>query len=132
MENTTQHRTERRIRNRGGRPPLLDIERRSVKYHNAYTIAEVKEIQKKALAAGVSEPEYIRHAVLNRDFKTVPAINKETYHELGKIGVNVNQIAHSLNANGKLDSNTKAVFESFKNALMQLRKELLGVKRLDS
>lgn len=61
-------------RSRGGRPPLLDIERRAVKYHGGFTLAESQLIAEKATAAGVTESEYIRHAVLQRELKSVYVI----------------------------------------------------------
>lgn len=121
--------TEQNRKSKGGRPPLLDIEKRSVKFHGGFTLAEAQAIEHKALAAGISESEYIRHAVLNRELKTVPAINKDTYYELGKIGVNINQIAHSLNLSlsGADKERINSVFNQFKIMIAELRKQLLGI-----
>jgi hypothetical protein len=124
-EQTTQQKNNRK----GGRPPLLQIEKRSVKYHGGFTIAEAEFISQKAKAAGIPESEYVRHAVLNRELKTVPPINKDSYIELGKIGTNINQIAHNLNINATLKEKDRinSVFNQFKFIIIDLRKQLLGI-----
>jgi hypothetical protein len=127
MMMTTQSETQK-PRNRGGRPPLLDIERRVIKFHGGFTFAEAEFIAQKAEAAGISEPEYIRHAVLNRELKTVPAINKDTYHELGKIGVNINQIAKILNSGSNANPEINDAFGKLKTVIAQLRQQLLGIQ----
>lgn len=120
--------TQPKPRNRGGRPPLLDIERRSVKFHGGFTFAEAELIAQKAEMAGVTESEFIRHAVLNRELKTVPAINKNTYSELGKIGVNINQIAKLLNSGSNANPEINDAFGKLKTVIAQLRQQLLGVQ----
>lgn len=114
-------------KNRGGRPPLLDLERRSVKFHGGFTFAEAKLIAEKAQAAGITEAEYIRHAVLQRELKTVPAINKQTYHELGKVGVNVNQCARLINSGSNASSELATALTKLAPVISQLRQQLLGV-----
>lgn len=129
MDNmTTQSKTTLKLRNRGGRPPLLDIERRSIKFHGGFTFAEAEQIAQKAEAAGVTESEFIRHAVLNRELKTVPAINKNAYSELGKIGVNINQIAKLLNSGSNANDQINATFGKLKLVIAKLRQQLLGVQ----
>lgn len=117
-------------RSRGGRPPLLDIEKRSVKFHGGFTLAEAESIAKKAKAVGLSESEYVRHAILNRDIKSVPQVNKDTYVELGHIGTNINQIAHALNSGTEYDkARLKAVFEQLIAAIGRIRKQVIGVSQ---
>lgn len=120
---------QQKSKSKGGRPPMLNIEKRSIKYHGGFTVAEAQMIAEKAAAAGITESEYIRHAVLAREFKTVPAVNKETYQELGKIGVNINQIAHSLNVSASSTDKERInlVFNKFMSAIGEIRKQLLGV-----
>ena len=125
MENTMT--TQSKLRNQGGRPPLLDLERRSIKYHGGFTIAEAELIAERAESAGITEAEYIRHAVLNRELKTVPAINKDTYHELGKIGVNINQCARLINGGSNANAELAQALPQFKTVITQLRQQLLGV-----
>lgn len=119
--------TQPKLRNQGGRPPLLDLERRSIKYHGGFNYAEAQMIAEKAQAAGITEAEYIRHAVLNRELKTVPAINKDTYHELGKVGVNINQCARLMNGGSNANAELAQALTQFKTVITQLRQQLLGV-----
>lgn len=116
-----------KLRSQGGRPPMLDIERRSIKFHGGFTYGEAELIAEKAIAAGVTESEYIRHAVLQRELKTVPAINKDAYHELGKIGVNINQCARLINGGSNANAELAQALSQLKIVITQLRQELLGV-----
>lgn len=119
--------TQPKFRSKGGRPPILDIERRTIKYHGGFTFAEAELIAERAESAGITEAEYIRHAVLNRELKTVPAINKDTYHELGKIGVNINQCARLINGGSNANAELAQALTQFKTVITQLRQALLGV-----
>lgn len=112
---------------KAGRKPLLDIERRQVKWHGCYTPAEAKAIKAKALAAGLSASDYIRHAVLNRELKTVPAVNKITYDELLKIGINLNQCCKLMHIGKRDDEALKTSMQALIAKLAEIRKELLGV-----
>lgn len=127
MENTMT--TQPKPRSQGGRPPMLDLERRTIKYHGGFTFAEAELIAEKAQASGITEAEYIRHAVLNRELKTVPAINKDTYHELGKIGVNINQVARLMNGGSNANAELAQALTQFKKVITQLRQQLLGVAK---
>ena len=121
--------TQPKPRSQGGRPPMLDLERRTIKYHGGFTFAEAELIAEKAQASGITEAEYIRHAVLNRELKTVPAINKDTYHELGKIGVNINQVARLMNGGSNANAELAQALTQFKKVITQLRQQLLGVAK---
>ena len=127
MTETTQSEPQTKPRSRGGRPPLLDLERRSIKFHGGFTFAEAELIAEKAQAAGVTEADYIRHAVLQRELKTVPAISKQTYHELGRIGVNVNQCARLMNSGSNATADLKAALAQLTPVISQIRQQLLGV-----
>jgi hypothetical protein len=51
-----------------------------------------------AVGMGKNLSKFVRHCVERRTLPApIPEINRETYWELGKIGVNLNQIAHATN-----------------------------------
>lgn len=60
---------------------------------------ELGKIQQAADLSGVSVSAYVRNAALGHPMPKAPApkINQDLFLELGRIGNNVNQIAHALN-----------------------------------
>lgn len=66
---------------------------------------------------------YCRMATLKELAPLIPAINRMTYVELGKIGSNLNQIAKHLNSNSSEAFN----FEECLIILNDLRSKLLGL-----
>ncbi len=88
-------------------------------------MSEYQSIAEKAAACGITESEYIRAAALGRDLKSVSQINKDTYYELQRVAVNVNQIAKELNSKGNVKSFD--ALNKLSATIVQIRKELLGV-----
>jgi hypothetical protein len=65
------------------------------------TPAERTRVEVKAAEAGIPPATFVRQAALNKVVSPpaqIPEVNRETYLELAKIGGNLNQIAHHLNA----------------------------------
>jgi cytochrome c-type biogenesis protein CcmH/NrfG len=56
------------------------------------------EVLAEEVGLGNNLSKFVRHCVERRTLPApIPEINRETYWELGKIGVNLNQIAHAVN-----------------------------------
>lgn len=74
--------------------------RNGVQFNMWLSEEEKAKIQEKANKAGISMSEYIRRCALSRKIPQYGdvAVLREISAELGKIGSNLNQIAHHLNA----------------------------------
>ena len=79
--------------------------RNGVQFNMWLSQEEKAKIQEKANKAGISMSEYIRRCALGRKIPQYGdvAVLREISAELGKIGSNLNQIAHHLNAGGSVD-----------------------------
>lgn len=80
-------------------PRKPDAEKLSEIIRVRFKTVEVEAIKESAGIWGMTSSAYIRAlATGNKPKNTpVPAIDRQTYAELGKIGNNINQIARSLN-----------------------------------
>lgn len=80
--------------------------RNGVQFNMWLSQEEKVKIQEKANKAGISMSEYIRRCALGRKIPQYGdvAVLREISAELGKIGSNLNQIAHHLNAGGSVYS----------------------------
>lgn len=85
---------------KGGRPRLLEEERRAFSVRPGFNESEFNRLEDRAEAAGLELPEFIRRLALNKSFYALPAINKSALTELSRIGNNVNQIARAIKLNG--------------------------------
>lgn len=63
--------------------------------------AERAALEEKAKEAGLKLSAYLREAGLSKTVQKrnnfIPQINRETYVELGRIGININQLAKAAN-----------------------------------
>jgi hypothetical protein len=80
----------------GGRPRKDPADRRTETYGLRLSPKEKAELEDRAERAGLSLAEYLRRRALGKPVKT--QVDKEATHELNRIGVNLNQIAHVANA----------------------------------
>lgn len=81
-----------------GRPRKHPNEQRSVQNKQRYTQAEIDYIGLMAERAGLTVSEFIRRAALKIAIQPPrPSEEREALHELGRIGVNLNQIARAFN-----------------------------------
>lgn len=88
-----------RPRRKGGRPPLPAAERRDFQYTIHFNELELGNLERRAQAAGLQIPTFIRVVALGVDMPyAIPQINKDALAYLGKIGVLLNQIAKHLNS----------------------------------
>ena len=85
---------------RGGRPRLAEAEQRRHKVTVSLNDGERSVIEAKAERAGLPVAAYLRAAGAGQRLDR--RVNDRVYHQLARIGVNVNQMAHVANASGRL------------------------------
>jgi hypothetical protein len=105
---------------------------RTVRHPLWLTPAEKKNWNAKAAAAGMNLNEFIRCCVERRAIAPVPPeVNRVTAVELGRIGVNLNQLARAMNtaiALGQLLPDVKEALNQVKavdEAVKKIQSELL-------
>jgi len=92
---------------------------RKSRVHLRVTEKEKAEFTAKAASAGVALSEYLRKAALQ--IGLVHKYDQAAVHQFRKIGVNLNQIAHHLNAGNSLEGD---VLTALGRCLVKLEKEL--------
>ena len=90
------------------------------------------EVMAEEVGLGNNLSKFVRHCVERRSLPApIPEINQQTYWELGKIGVNLNQITHAINRAVKEGSDVavdpRAEILAVKTALSEIRLQLLGL-----
>lgn len=83
------------------RPPKSPAEKRSERLGFRLTAAERAELEQHAAAFGITMPDYVRRRVLGHrmpPFRAVALAWVGIADALNRIGVNLNQIAHHMNA----------------------------------
>lgn len=107
---------------RTGRPRLAEGEQRDERLPPVrVTAAELAFVQEQAARVGLSLSEYCRRIVLRR--KVAPArtdADEALLLELNRVGVNLNQIAHRLNAGGTVPPHLSAVLDEVRAAVARL------------
>ena len=92
---------------------------------------EVWEAKAEEAGLGNNLSKFIRYCVENRRIAPpAPAINSDTYAELGRIGNNINQIAYAVNRAIKMGEpvNTSLEeIEDLKPLLQEVKLQLLGM-----
>ena len=80
--------------------------RNGVQFNVWLSEEEKSKIQEKANKAGITMSEYVRRCALGRKIPSYGDVTilQNISAELGKIGSNLNQIAHHLNAGGSVYS----------------------------
>lgn len=92
---------------------------RKGRVHLRVTEKEKAEFTAKAAAAGVPLSEYLRKAA--QQIGVVHKYDQAAVHQFRKVGVNLNQIAHYLNAGHPLEAD---VVLALRRCLVKLEKEL--------
>ena len=89
--------------------------------------AELAVIQEKANEMHLPVSGWLRHAALSRQLpqRPVPAVNRETYAELGRIGSNINQMVKQAHQ-GRIAVATEPL-EELEELLRKTKLALLGV-----
>lgn len=93
---------EQKERRKGGRPRLIEEERRAFSVRPGFTEYEFEKLEARAETTGLDVSEFVRRLALNKQFLCVPAINRSALVELSKIGSNINQIAKVTNSSNNL------------------------------
>ena len=83
-----------------GRPRVNDSDKRQVQVNIRLTVDENSKVIEFASACGLSPANWIRTKIFTGKFPIVKmsSIDSSTYLELKKIGVNLNQVTHKINA----------------------------------
>jgi hypothetical protein len=112
----------------------LNKEKRSNVFRLRLTQLERERWEAMAEEVGLGNnlSKFVRHCVEKRSLPApIPQINEQTYWELGKIGVNLNQITHAINRAVKEGSlvavDPRAEILAVKTALSEIRLQLLGL-----
>lgn len=107
-----------------------DREKKSCMIAVRCTPDEFARLEEKSEAAGMKPGRLAVHAALNLEITPpVPALNRRTYSELGRLGSNLNQIAARLNRENKLSvSGLLATLRDLSQQLAATRKQLIGAK----
>jgi hypothetical protein len=90
------------------------------------------EVMAEEVGLGNNLSKFVRHCVERRSLPApIPEINQQTYWELGKIGVNLNQITHAINLAVKEGSivavDPRPEIEAIHTVLDEIRLQLLGL-----
>lgn len=111
----------------------LNKEKRSNVFRLRLTELEREQWEAMAEEVGLGNnlSKFVRHCVERRTLPApIPQINEQTYWELGKIGVNLNQITHAINRAVKEGSDVavdpRKEILAVKTALDEIRLQLLG------
>lgn len=105
---------------RGGRPRLPQAERRVIRVGVNVNVAEYAVIQSRAEAAGMSPAVFLRDAGLGT--RIGAKVNGRVYHELSRIGVNLNQLARVANQTGRLPEVKQ--LQAILNVILEMRSEM--------
>jgi hypothetical protein len=111
----------------------LNKERRNNVFRLRLTLSERErwEVMAEEVGLGNNLSKFVRHCVEKRTLPApIPQINEQAYWELGKIGVNLNQITHAINRAVKEGSSVAAdprdELQAIKTLLNEVRLQLLG------
>jgi hypothetical protein len=113
---------------------MARLRTRTLRYELRLIPVEKESWSVKATAVGLDLSEYIRRCVERRQITTTiqPEVNRQTAVELGRIGVNLNQLIRAMNtahASGQFIPNLKeslAVVEEVYKVVKELQRDLLG------
>lgn len=112
---------------RVGRPKVAEGKRKIYNLSVRLSDADLMELAAKASKAGLSFSRFLREAGLGRTLpRAVPPINLQTYLELGKIGVNLNQLLKRI-YEGYFEGNSVVeTLEGLTKVVHAIRKEVRG------
>jgi hypothetical protein len=110
----------------------LNKEKRSNVFRLRLTLSERErwEVMAEEVGLGNNLSKFVGHCVEKRTLPApIPQINKQTYLELNKIGVNLNQITYAINRAVKecrgISCDSRAEIETVRKLLNEVRLQLL-------
>lgn len=123
----------------GRKAARLDGKVRVITYPVRFASDEYEAVKAKAEKSGLTACEFIRRSAIGRQIrspKSVPEINRSTYHYLGNVANNLNQLVKALNTavkNRSFICNSDAeYFERISQRLTatiaEVQSQLLGVE----
>jgi hypothetical protein len=115
------------------RPRIDDIEKRVVQVNIRLTKDEAEKVDQYAKASRMSPANWIRVKVFTGRFPSfkLSQLDASTYLELRKIGVNINQGIHKLNAGEKPDGIFLRLLFELRALLHRIEKRLLHDRQPD-
>jgi len=113
---------------RGGRPAGVPDSVRRKTIGVRVNLAEWNLLKNKANIMGMNPAQWLRVAALKRQLppQPIPEANRSAYAELGRLAVNVNQIAKGANEGRAVVSSDLLL--GVKQEIMRLQSALLGIK----
>lgn len=122
--------TPKRRRRKGqiGRPKINEEKIRLRTIGVRVNFGEMDELQRRADCVGLPLSQWMRQIALGRFVPRplVPAINRQTYAELGKLAVNLNQLVRAVNEGRSVAS--LSLLHQLQRNISALRLELMGIK----
>lgn len=116
---------------RGGRPKLDDAVRRTKRINVPVNEEEKSLIRNKAKVYRMTGAFFLRELGLgHRMRRPLPAINIQTYRELGRMAANLNQLVTLLNRGREVGIAPEFV-QQLSDLLQSTRRVLLGVEKSD-
>jgi hypothetical protein len=87
-----------KAQNKGGRPKIKEEDKRRHRVTLSLTDKELKTASGCAHLTGKKLTEWIRITALDAPLKIVPAVNKKVWHNLARLGGNLNQLMFGINS----------------------------------
>ena len=107
--------------------PRLDVSDRRTRIVGVrLTLSEADDLAARAAASGLTTAAYVRRAALGRRIRSarVLRLSAEDRLELGRIGVNLNQVARSMNAGIPAPPGTRETVERIGELVAELLAQL--------
>ena len=104
------------------RPRLAVSDRRTRTIGVRLTSSEADDLAARAAAAGLTTAAYVRRAALGRRIRSAAMLrlSVEDRLELGRIGVNLNQVARAMNAGVPAPPGTREAVERIGDLVAEL------------
>jgi len=114
------------------RPKVNEKDKRTIQVNIRLTTSEASAIDEHAKASGTTPANFIRHKVFVGKFPSVKLspLDASIYHELKKIGVNLNQATHKLHLGEKPEDLSK-LFQELQALYGRILKLLLHDRKPD-
>ena len=116
--------------NKGGRPKIDPAAVRSLTLGVRLSPAEYAALRERADQLGMKPGQFLRQAGLTRRLPPppVPAVNREEWAKLGRLGNNINQLTRRANA-GQLTGFPAATIRLHRAEMKRIRAYLIGLSK---